>query len=506
MGCTSNPTILMPSLSKKRSGRLTRGHPPCSKHELGFRLRSALSPILLFCVSIVASAQAPSQPHPFATRRADQPKRENTTPQQIPLTVPAGTPIRVALSGRVRIARQGAPLIGKVTDTVYAFDQPVIPAGSEVRGRVTQVAPVPKMRRIMAIANADFSPPHEYEVTFDKLILNDGKNGGRVFPLQTKVALGTQEVIHLSSSAPPQKKNAAGDWSKRQKQAIRDRVHKAKVQVNAPGRIDRAKQFLLAQLPYRRQFLAADTRFTADLTAPLDFGVTTRTAEQLSSLGNEITPDSTLHARFVDEVSSATARNGASIEAVVTEPLFDARNHLVIAVNSRLVGIVTHAQPARKLHHNGELRVAFEQVTTPEGMPQAVQGNLSGVTLDRSANVKIDEEGGTRVTDNKSRYLMTGLSLTIAAFAARGDPDAPSGSGGINPGQSTVAGVSGFKLVGAVVTLGTHSRVFSSVLGGYGAARSVYTHFLSRGRDVVLPKDTAVEVAIGDRRSVRSPH
>jgi hypothetical protein len=356
------------------------------------------------------------------------------------------------------------------------------------------------MRRIMAIANADFSPPHEYAVTFDKLILNDGKNGGKVFPLQTTVAPGTKEVIHLSSSAQPQKKNAAGDWSKRQKQSIRDQMHKAKDQIHAAGRIDRAKQFLLAQLPYRRQYLAADTRFDADLTAPLDFGVTTRSPDQLSSLGNEIAPDSNLHARFVDEISSANARNGAEIEAVITEPLFDASNHLVIAVNSRLIGKVTHAQPARKLHHNGELRVTFEQVTTPEGMPQAVQGNLSGVTLDRSANVKIDEEGGTRVTDNKSRYLMTGLSLAIAAFAARGDPDAPSGSGGINPGQSTVAGVSGFKLVGAVVSLGTHSRVFSSVLGGYGAARSVYAHFLSRGRNVVLPKDTAVEVVIGDRR------
>ena len=491
----------MPSISKNRNGRSTRGNPLCSKRESAFRLRSALSATLLFCLSIVASAQIPSQPHPFATRKADQPKRENTTPQQIPLTVPAGTPIRVALSGRVRIARQGTPLTGKVTDAVYAFDQPVIPAGSEVRGQVTHVAPIPKMRRIMAIANADFSPPHEYEVTFDKLILNDGKNGGKVFPLQATAAPGTQEVIHLAtSSAQPQKKNAAGDWSKRQKQAIRDQLRNAKAQVNSPGRIDRAKQFLLSQLPYRRQYLAADTRFDADLTAPLDFGVTTRSPEQLSSLGNEITPDSTLHARFVNEVSSATARNGSEIQAVVTEPLFDASHHLVIAVNSLLVGKVTQAQPARRLHHNGELRVTFEQVTTPEGMPQAVQGNLSGVTVDRSANVKIDEEGGTRVTDNKSRYLMTGLSLTIAAFAARGDPDAPSGSGGINPGQSTVAGVSGFKLVGAVVSLGAHSRVFSSVLGGYGAARSVYSHFLSRGRDVVLPKDTAVEVAIGDRR------
>ena len=171
-----------------------------------------------------------------------------------------------------------------------------------------------------------------------------------------------------------------------------------------------------------------------------------------------------------------------------------------IAANSRIVGKVTRAKPASKLHHNGELRVVFEKVSTPEGIAQAVQGNLSGVSVDRAANVKMDEEGGTRVTDNKSRYLLTGLSLMIAASAAHGgDRDAPGGSSGVNPGAGAAAGAVGFKLVGAVVSVAARSRVFSSVLGGYGAATSVYSHFLSRGRDVVLPKDTAVEIAIGDR-------
>jgi hypothetical protein len=169
-----------------------------------------------------------------------------------------------------------------------------------------------------------------------------------------------------------------------------------------------------------------------------------------------------------------------------------------------MLGKVTRAKPARKLHHNGELRVVFEKVTTPEGLAQAVQGNLSGLSVDRAADVKIDDEGGTRVTNNKSRYLLTGLSLTIAAFAARGDTDAPSGSSGISPGQGAIAGVSSFKLVGGVVSVAARSRVFSSVLGGYGAAMSVYSHFLSRGRNVVLPKDTAVEVAIGDHHSANS--
>lgn len=400
----------------------------------------------------------------------------------------------MALSSRVRIAKEGAPVTGKVSDTVYAFDQPVIAAGSEIRGHVTRIAPVPRIRRTLAFANADFSPPHEYTVTFDTLVMSDGK----VVPLQTTVAPGTEQVIHLATAPPkPEKKNTAGDWTRSQKQALRDRIQTAKTQIKSPGRIDRAKQFLLAQLPYRRQYLPAGTRFDADLSAPLDFGTTTRSPEQLSALGNDIAPNSTLNARLVDEVSSATAQNGTPIEAIVTEPLFDASHHLIIAVDSRLTGKVTRARPASKLHHNGELRLAFEKVSTPEGFQQAVQGSLSGVTVDRSANVKIDEEGGTRVTDNKSRYLLTAFSLAIAASATRGDPDG--GSSGINPGQATAAGAVGFKLAGAIVSATARSRAFSSVLGGYGAATSVYSHFLSRGKDVVLPKDTAVEVAIGDR-------
>jgi hypothetical protein len=98
-------------------------------------------------------------PRPAAPAREAKP---STTPQKIELTVPDGTPMRIVLSRRVRIGHEGAPVEGRVTDTVYAFDQPVIPAGSQAFGRVVRVAPISKTRRAMAIADADFSPPHEY--------------------------------------------------------------------------------------------------------------------------------------------------------------------------------------------------------------------------------------------------------------------------------------------------------------------------------------------------------
>jgi hypothetical protein len=32
-----------------------------------------------------------------------------------------------------------------------------------------------------------------------------------------------------------------------------------------------------------------------------------------------------------------------------------------------------------------------------------------------------------------------------------------------------------------------------------GASRSIYVHFIARGRDVVLPKNTSMEIEIGSR-------
>jgi hypothetical protein len=38
-------------------------------------------------------------------------------------------------------------------------------------------------------------------------------------------------------------------------------------------------------------------------------------------------------------------------------------------------------------------------------------------------------------------------------------------------------------------------------MGAYGASMSVYTHFIARGRDLVFPKNTAMQIAIGTRAS-----
>ncbi len=82
--------------------------------------------------------------------------------------------------------------------------------------------------------------------------------------------------------------------------------------------------------------------------------------------------DSTLKARLLAEVSSATALRGTEVAAVLTEPLYSPSHQLILPANSRLIGEVVKAKPARMMHHNGELRVIFERIETPEDVQRAL--------------------------------------------------------------------------------------------------------------------------------------
>src|SRR5712691_509835 len=245
---------------------------------------------------------------------------------KVSLNLPNGTPLRIALDQRTRVNHPGEIVHGRVVETVYAFDQPVIPAGSIASGRIVSVNPVPGVKRTMAYANGNFSPFHKYEVSFEVLTLPDG----RQFPIKTTVSAGTSEVVHLVSNPDKAKqKSTAGRAADSAKQEAKGKIAEAKQQahetwqkVTASGKMHRIKQFLLSQSPYRRQYLEPGTRFVADLDAPLDFGETSRTGAQLAAVGGAPVPDSTLKARLVAEVSSATATRDTAVNAILTEPLY----------------------------------------------------------------------------------------------------------------------------------------------------------------------------------------
>ena len=74
----------------------------------------------------------------------------------VPLTVPAGTPLRLYLTKRIP-RRLNAPVQAKMLAPLYAFDREVIPAGTDVFGTVTRLRNVPTGERTKAMMSGDFT-------------------------------------------------------------------------------------------------------------------------------------------------------------------------------------------------------------------------------------------------------------------------------------------------------------------------------------------------------------
>jgi hypothetical protein len=417
-------------------------------------------------------------------------------PVTIELRIPAGTPWRVALDERVRVSTPGQPVHGKIVETVYAFDQPVIPAGSGITGHIKKIEPLNKWRRIQAYADANFTPARDYQIEFDSVAFPNGERR----ELSTTVSPGTPEVVHLVASAEKKKRNIALRKASEVKQEAESKVHESIAEIKAPGKVHRLKQLLLAQSPYRRQYLQPGTRFSAVLNEPLDFGMAVRTQEQISQIGQPPSPDSLLHGRLLQEINSATATRGASVTAILTEPVFSSDHHLLLPAESRIEGEVLQAKPAGKLHHNGSLRVMFNRIRTPEGLAQSIRGSLEGAEADRTAGLKLDEEGGVHATDSKTRYLSTRLALLMAAAASRPEVEHNTTDAAGDPSVRAGAGLTGYRISGSMITLVARSQPVSIGFAAYGASYSLYRNFLSRGKDVVLAKDTPMEIGFGAPR------
>src|SRR4029077_12468935 len=60
-------------------------------------------------------------------------------PVMVPMSVAAGTPIKVALDAEVRVREGGQAIHGKTTEPVYAFDKLLIPVGTVVNGKVSGI-------------------------------------------------------------------------------------------------------------------------------------------------------------------------------------------------------------------------------------------------------------------------------------------------------------------------------------------------------------------------------
>jgi hypothetical protein len=399
--------------------------------------------------------------------------------------------LQVALDKEVRIRKVGQSISGHVVEPVYAFDKLVVPVGTTVTGQITKIGEVSKGKRTLDALNAEFTPARRIDVEFNEFVLPDGGH----LPIHTRVAPGSGQVIQFVTATDADKKkgvkDAATEKANEAKKEAKREWDSAMQQVKEPGKAHRIERYAIAQLPMHPQYLDAGTVYLAELQQPLDFGTEPLTPQLAASLSSAPPDGSFVRARLVTPLSSATSKKGDEVEAMLSRPLFDG-DRLVLPQGATLKGAVVQVEPAHHMSRNGQLRFAFHDLVLPSGLDQKVSAVLAGVQAGETANLRLDSEGGAQATSPQSRYLQTGIALGLAAVSAAGDGDA-------DVLNKSAGGANGFKLVGIAVGIAARSQPLGIAMGGLGASRSIYVHFIARGRDVVFPENTAMQVGIGAR-------
>ena len=98
-----------------------------------------------------------------------------------------------------------------------------------------------------------------------------------------------------------------------------------------------------------------------------------------------------------------------------------------------------------------------------------------------SLSPSLDQEGGAKATNPKSRYVTTGISVSLALVGSGGKNDV--GNAGPAAGGATA-----LKLVGIAVGLAVRSHTLAILMSAYGGSRSIYTNFFGRGRNISFPR------------------
>ena len=320
-------------------------------------IRRAVSAILLTLgyLGVMEAQQAPvPQLRPGSARKlapASSVPSASAPLQSVALSIPAGTPLQVALDEEIHVKKVGQPIHGRIVEPVYAFDHVVIPIGSEVTGQVTKIGKISGGKRTMAALDADFTPERKVEVNFDDVVLA----GGRHFRLQSRVTPGSGQVIRFVAAAEGTEKkkgvkDVASEKTKQAKEQARQQWDNAMKQLKTPGRMHRLKRYIEAQLPVHLQYIPVGTVYFAELTESLDFGTEVMTPQMAASIGGPVPPGSIVHARLITPLTSATTQKGDEVEAVISQPLLDGEGHLILPQGSRLEGTVRQVRLARTGH------------------------------------------------------------------------------------------------------------------------------------------------------------
>jgi hypothetical protein len=404
------------------------------------------------------------------------------TPNPEPTKLASGKPVLAkGTSLQVEISRHypvkvGEPIEARLMHPIYADGNLVVSQNTALEGRVIALQADTKTRWHGRL-RGDFTPFHTVQVQFDKLELPSGP-----VPIAATPATNGAPVLKLSApGVSPKRSFIARRWADA-KANMRDRI----AYFTAPGKTDRALQLLYHQLPYHPERIDAYTAWSFELAESVDLPQdTTALAAPTPTVSNSGKSEIwAVNATLSHDLTSATAKPGDVVEALVVEPVYDKDKQLVVPQGSKLVGKVAVAKAARSFSRNGKLRFTFQQVQLPEGYNREVEGALAGAATEKTQNLSLDAEG--TITPRNKSSVIAPLLLTMLAGRAL-DSDG-------NLTLQTGVASNGFGMIGRIVGIALGNRNIAAGLGYYAAALSIYDNFLRSGSDVVFPRNTRIEI------------
>jgi hypothetical protein len=246
--------------------------------------------------------------------------------------------------------------------------------------------------------------------------------------------------------------------------------------------------------------------FTARLLAALDFGSVQPTP--FAEPGSTPAPESVLSARLLRAVDSSHSAKGTPVEAVVTRPVISASGELILPAGARLTGQVTFVKRAGYFRRNGRVRFLFDTMHVSGAEATTLLASLYSAEAGRAKRLAVDNEGGTTITNSPARFVAPAVGALALIGLSRGRVDTDTDGLGPEvqyggPVSGSAAGLVGASITGVVLASLGHPAAVA--LGIIGVVRTTYEAVFAKGREVVFPEDTRIEVQLAPGPTAR-PH
>ena len=378
------------------------------------------------------------------------------------LVVEPGNDFRAALEKGVRLKAVGQPITAKLLEPVYAGEVLAVPTGSTINGHVSAISTAPMRKRARRLLNGDFTPPKTAQVTFDQLVLSDG----------TTVPIHSASVVGLGRVANSQY------LPKSQRPGVRQKLKGAMAPLCEPNKLQRLSEAVVTSLPYHPEFIDQGTVFDATLLEPVSVLAPVQ-PEAVSLQASDY-----LHLHLLTPISSSTSTAGTQIEAVVSQPYFQAGHQLLYPAGTKITGTVQKASSAGWMKKNGSIVFSFRSVQMPDGTSRDIHSTVGGIQAERSEGLDIGKEGEIKATSSTLARLLAPVSL-IGPSRAIADTTLQK-----TAWSRSGEGRKGFGLLGASAAQASAGTAIG--FGYFGAAKRLCDAFITKGSDVELPVNTPI--------------